>query len=44
MTVVKALAVVVMMEEIRFKYLNRTQTARQERITTIHAITLTLKK
>ena len=28
-----------MTEEIRFKYLNKTQTARQEKITTIHAIT-----
>ena len=30
---------VVMAEEIKFKYLNKTQTARQEKITTIHAIT-----
>jgi hypothetical protein len=37
-------AIVVMEEEIRFKYLNKTQTARQERITTIHVITLILKK
>ena len=28
-----------MTEEMRFKYLNKTQTARQEKITTIHAIT-----
>jgi hypothetical protein len=29
----------VMTEEIRFKYLNKTPIARQERIITIHAIT-----
>jgi hypothetical protein len=48
MVAVGALAAVVarviMTEEIKFKYLNKTQTARQERITTIHAITLILKK
>ncbi len=41
---VEALAAMAMTEEMRFKYLNKTQTARQEKITTIHAITLILKK
>ncbi len=36
---VGALAAMAMTEEMRFKYLNKTQTARQEKITTIHAIT-----
>ncbi len=36
---VEALAAMAMTEEMRFKYLNKTQTARQEKITTIHAIT-----
>ena len=41
---VGVLATMIMTEVIRFKYLNKTQNARQERITTIHAITLILKK
>ena len=41
---VGALAAMAMTGEMRFKYLNKTQTARQEKITTIHAITFDLKE